>query len=296
MLAAARGEKSAPKAAAPAAAKPAAVVAAKPQAATAATTVAPKPVVKTAAAKGEPVGPVVKDTASILAAARGKTTKPGPVSKSAAPAAPAKPAKTKLEVPPMPEKPGYAIPAPAPAPVGTAPSRRGFLAGLTAAMAVLFQSSLALGFTSMAVTGVLWLLGFARFMFPNVLIEPPTKFKVGFPDDYGPGQVQTKFIPQFGVWVVRYEYEGQPMIYAIKSVCTHLGCTPNWLEGEQKFKCPCHGSGFYKDGINFEGPAPRPLERYAISRADDGQLEVDKSRTFQEELGQWKDVASYVTV
>jgi cytochrome b6-f complex iron-sulfur subunit len=86
------------------------------------------------------------------------------------------------------------------------------------------------------------------------------------------------------------------MIYAIKSVCTHLGCTPNWLEAEQKFKCPCHGSGFYKDGINFEGPAPRPLERYAISLAEDGQLLVDKSRTFQQELGQWKDAASYVTV
>ncbi len=131
-------------------------------------------------------------------------------------------------------------------------------------------------------------LGFARFMFPNVLIEPPSKFKVGFADDFAPGQVQTKFIPQFGVWVVRYEFEGQAIIYALKAVCTHLGCTPSWLEGEQKFKCPCHGSGFYKDGVNFEGPAPRPLERYAITRADDGQLEVDKSRTFQQELGQWK--------
>jgi len=295
MLAAARGEKSAPKAAAPAAPKPAAPAAAKPTAsAKPAAAAAPAAVAKTAAAKGEAVGPVVKDTASILAAARGKA-KPGPVSKSAAPAA-AKPAKTKLEVPPMPAKPAYAIPVAAPAPAATAPSRRGFLAATSAALAVLFQSSLALGFTSMAVTGVLWVLGFARFMFPNVLIEPPTKFKVGFPDDYAPGQVQTKYIPQFGVWVVRYEYEGQAMIYAIKSVCTHLGCTPNWLEGEQKFKCPCHGSGFYKDGINFEGPAPRPLERYAISRADDGQLEVDKSRTFQEELGQWKDTASFVTV
>jgi cytochrome b6-f complex iron-sulfur subunit len=287
MLAAARAEKSAPKPAAP---KPAAPAAAKPPAGGAATAVAAKP----AAAKAEPAGPVVKDTASILAAARAKT-KPGPVSKSAV-AAPAKPAKTKLEVPPMPAKPAYAVPAAAPAPVGTAPTRRGFLGGLSAALAVLFQSSLALGFTSMAVTGVLWVLGFARYMFPNVLIEPPTKFKVGFPDDLAPGQVQTKYIPQFGVWIVRYEYEGQPMIYALKSVCTHLGCTPNWLEGEQKFKCPCHGSGFYKDGINFEGPAPRPLERYAISRADDGQLEVDKSRTFQEELGQWKDTASFVTV
>jgi cytochrome b6-f complex iron-sulfur subunit len=142
----------------------------------------------------------------------------------------------------------------------------------------------------------MWLLGLARFMFPNILIEPPTLFKVGFPDALSDGQVETKFIPQFGVWIVRSQYDGQPMIFALKSVCTHLGCTPNWLEAEQKFKCPCHGSGFYKDGINFEGPAPRPLERYAISVADDGQLLVDKSRTFQEELGQWKDPASFVPV
>ena len=99
-------------------------------------------------------------------------------------------------------------------------------------------------------------------------------------------------MPQFGVWVVNYEYNGKRQIYALRAVCTHLGCTPNWLEGEQKFKCPCHGSGFYKDGINFEGPAPRPLERYAIRLADDGQLEVDKSKIFQEEIGQWSDPAS----
>lgn len=157
-------------------------------------------------------------------------------------------------------------------------------------------SSLAIGFSSLAVTMLLWVLGFARFMFPNILTEPPTKFKVGFPDEYAPGQVATKFKAQFGVWVVRYEYNGQPEIYALQSVCTHLGCTPNWLEGEQKFKCPCHGSGFYKDGINFRGPAPRPLERFAIRVADDGQLEVDKSRKFKEEVGQWKDPASYVSV
>jgi cytochrome b6-f complex iron-sulfur subunit len=289
MLAAARGEKSGAAKPTPAP-KPAAKAEPKPATASA-TATATKAPPKAAAEK--PAGPVAKDTASILTAARSKA-KPGPVSKATVPV-PAKPAKTKLEVPPMPEKPGYVRPAMA-APADDGTTRRTFVAGLTAALAVLFQSSLALGFTSMAVTGVLWVLGFARFMFPNVLIEPPTKFKVGFPDDYGPGQVQTKFIPQFGVWVVRYEYEGQAMIYAIKSVCTHLGCTPNWLEGEQKFKCPCHGSGFYKDGINFEGPAPRPLERYAISRADDGQLEVDKSRTFQEELGQWKDASSYVPV
>ena len=155
---------------------------------------------------------------------------------------------------------------------------------------------MAIGFASLAVTNLLWGLGLAKFMFPNILIEPPTKFKVGFPDEYGPGQVATKFKAQFGVWIVRHEYEGEPQIYALQSVCTHLGCTPNWLEGEQKFKCPCHGSGFYKDGVNFEGPAPRPLERFAIRVADDGQLEVDKSRRFFEEKGEWKDGASFVSV
>jgi len=230
-------------------------------------------------------------TASILAAARGETPA-GPVSKKEAreqgKSTGVKPAKEKLVVPPMPAKPAYAQ-----APVAAVASdRRGFMTILGGA---LFGSSLALGFTSLAATNLLWLLGLARFLFPNILMEPPTRFKVGFPDDFAPGQVQTKFKAQFGVWIARFEYEGEPQIYALKTVCTHLGCTPNWLEGEQKFKCPCHGSGFYKDGINFEGPAPRPLERYAIKLADDGQLEVDKSRTFNQEMGQWSDAASFVS-
>jgi cytochrome b6-f complex iron-sulfur subunit len=292
ILAAARAKPGAAPAGKPAAAKPAAA-AAKPAVEKAAPkAAAAKPVA--AKEKGDGAAAAPKDTASILAAAR-KGAKPGPMSKAeaaakAAPSAPA--AKKKIEVPPMPAKPEYARPRAAVA-SAAATTRRSFFA---AAGGVLFGSSLAVGFTSLAVTHLMWLLGFARFMFPNILVEPPTRFKVGFPDSLSPGQVETKYIPQFGVWVVRYEYDGQPMIYAIKSVCTHLGCTPNWLEAEQKFKCPCHGSGFYKDGINFEGPAPRPLERYSISLADDGQLLVDKSRTFQQELGQWKDPASFVTV
>jgi cytochrome b6-f complex iron-sulfur subunit len=278
----------APKAAAPA--KPAAE---KPAAA-AAVKAAP-------AAKAAPTAAAApKDTASILAAAR-KGAKPGPMTKSEAVAkglaAPPTPAKKKIEVPPMPPKPEYARPQPAGAAIAPAvQTRRGFMTAVSAAAGFAFGSSLAIGFSSLVITHLMWLLGLARFMFPNILIEPPTRFKVGFPDTYAPGQVETKFIPQFGIWLVRYEVEGQPMIYALKSVCTHLGCTPNWLEAEQKFKCPCHGSGFYKDGINFEGPAPRPLERYAISLADDGQLLVDKSRTFQQELGQWKDPASFIPV
>jgi cytochrome b6-f complex iron-sulfur subunit len=133
-------------------------------------------------------------------------------------------------------------------------------------------------------------------MFPNVLREPPSKFKVGNQDAFPAGQVQTKFKAQYGIWVVNTRYHGEQQLVALKSVCTHLGCTPNWLEAEQKFKCPCHGSGFYKDGINFEGPAPRPLERYAIHIADDGQVEIDKSHTFQEEMGAWSDPSCFIPV
>ena len=59
---------------------------------------------------------------------------------------------------------------------------------------------------------------------------------------------------------------------------------------------PCHGSGFYISGINFEGPAPRPLERFKVIVADDGQIIVDKSQKFQQELGQWSDPDSFIPV
>jgi len=303
ILAAARADKGAKAAggdaagaaapAAPAAATPDAPAAAAPKPA-AAKPAAPKPAAAKAEGAAAAAKPAALDTASILAAARGAGgVKPGPVSKAEAKekGIEAAPAKKKLEAPPMPAKPEYAQAKPTGKGGKKEESRRGFIASVSSMIA---GSSLALGFTSLAVTHLLWVLGLARYFFPNILTEPPTKFKVGFPDTLAPGQVDERFKAQFGVWVVKHEYEGQSQIFALKTVCTHLGCTPNWLEAEQKFKCPCHGSGFYKDGVNFEGPAPRPLERYAIKVSDDGQLEVDKSRVFHEETGQWKDTTSFV--
>jgi len=296
ILAAARANKAA-AGEAPAAeqAKPAATEKPKPAAKPAAATAA---AAKAAAASAPKTG-VQRDTASILAAARGGA-KPGPVSKAdAAPsvaaklqaAAKPKPAAAAAEkapvvraAPPMPARPAKQA-----AKKDGEEDRRGFLE-------IAMGSFMAMGFTALSVTGGLFTLGLARYMFPNVLAEPPSRFKVGFKEGFPAGKVETKFVPQYGVWVVNGDFQGQQQIYALKTVCTHLGCTPNWLEAEQKFKCPCHGSGFYKDGVNFEGPAPRPLERYAIRISDDGQLEIDKSKAFQEELGQWADPDSYVTV
>jgi cytochrome b6-f complex iron-sulfur subunit len=135
-----------------------------------------------------------------------------------------------------------------------------------------------------------------RFMFPNVLNEPPQQFKAGFPNEYGMG-VDERWKEKFAIWLVRTPEDmvaHASGFYAIITVCTHLGCTPNYLSAENKFKCPCHGSGFRTTGINFEGPAPRPLERARVVLADDGQILVDKSRKFQYELGQWADPEAFL--
>jgi cytochrome b6-f complex iron-sulfur subunit len=133
-----------------------------------------------------------------------------------------------------------------------------------------------LAWSGFGLTTLLALWGFVRSAFPRVLFLPPSKFKAGRPEDYPVGEVSEKYKKEFRVWIVR----DQAGFYAVFAKCTHLGCTPRWLASENKFKCPCHGSGFYKDGYNFEGPAPRPLDRFAIALNDEGQLVVDTSRRY----------------
>ena len=123
-------------------------------------------------------------------------------------------------------------------------------------------------------------LMFLRFFFPRTLFEPKTVFRIGYPADYGFG-VDTKFQQQFRIWVVR-NVEGILVIFAR---CTHLGCTPDWKPAENKFKCPCHGSGFDSEGINFEGPAPRPLDRAHVELDAEGQIVVDTSRLYDQPHG-----------
>jgi cytochrome b6-f complex iron-sulfur subunit len=156
---------------------------------------------------------------------------------------------------------------------------------------------LGLAWGAFSAASVAALAATGRFMFPNVLNEPPQQFKAGFPSEYGMG-VDERWKDKFAIWIVKIADEDVSPhfsgFYALITVCTHLGCTPNYLSAEQKFKCPCHGSGYRLTGINFEGPAPRPLERARIVLAEDGQILVDKSKHFQYELGQWDDPEAYL--
>ncbi len=114
-------------------------------------------------------------------------------------------------------------------------------------------------------------IGSARFMFPNILYEPAKSYKIGKPRDYLEG---VTFLPDKKVFVVN----SAGKFKALSAVCTHLGCTPNWVEERKRFECPCHGSIFNEKGVVVSGPAPKPLPWYQISLATDGRLFVDERR------------------
>lgn len=191
------------------------------------------------------------------------------------------------EKPPIPPgPPAPAAPQPVPTPKPSPAQQPGVMTRRK------FISWFAIGWIAFAAAMAGFLTTIVRFLFPNVLFEPPMSFKAGPPSEYQVGKVDERFKIKYGVWIVRIQ-EG---IYALSTVCTHLGCTPNWLDTEKKFKCPCHGSGFRMSGINFEGPAPRPLERFKIELADDGQILIDKSKSFHQEKGEWSDPLSILKV
>ncbi len=107
------------------------------------------------------------------------------------------------------------------------------------------------------------------FFFPKVLFEPSPVFSVGYPSEYVSGTVTT--LKSRKVFIVR---EGD-RIKAISVICQHLGCAVYWSKGKNIFECPCHGSKYYKNGVNFAGPAPRPLYHFHVSLSDDGKLVVN---------------------
>jgi menaquinol-cytochrome c reductase iron-sulfur subunit len=149
-------------------------------------------------------------------------------------------------------------------------TRRGFLEKLTAVVAA--AGALIAG----------WPL--FRSLVPNVLYEPPKKFRIGSPANFQEG---VTFLEQHRIFLFRES----SAFHAISGICTHLGCTVKFsplLSPQEatvrdftfrslgEFHCPCHGSKFRGEGTNYSGPAPRPLKclHLELSSAT-GELVVD---------------------
>ena len=77
-----------------------------------------------------------------------------------------------------------------------------------------FFSWLSLGWVAyIGVTGGFFTM-IARFLFPNVLFEPPQTFKIGFPEDFSRNSVDIKYKKEFNAWIVRDEES----IFALSTV------------------------------------------------------------------------------
>lgn len=128
-----------------------------------------------------------------------------------------------------------------------------------------------------AVAGVGTTFTTVRYLQPNVLFEPPTRFSVGRPEEVPVGTLIV--LPEQKLYV-GHTAEG---FFAMSAVCTHLGCMTRFFPAEGRIACPCHGSQFDLAGRVTGGPAPRPLPRFHLS-VTGGELIVDAARRVGEDF------------
>jgi cytochrome b6-f complex iron-sulfur subunit len=113
-------------------------------------------------------------------------------------------------------------------------------------------------------------VGMLRLPRAAVLSSPSRKFRVTLPDTLLPGQ---PYFPQ-GRSVALFRDAGG--VYAVSSICTHLGCVvKSTVDG---FECPCHGSEFTREGVVTKGPAPQPLPWLEVTGSG-GTYTVDEGVT-----------------
>jgi Rieske Fe-S protein len=113
-----------------------------------------------------------------------------------------------------------------------------------------------------------------RFLWPEVLFEQETRYRLGRPEEIPVGTLLA--LPDQRLYVM-HDAQG---FFAMTAVCTHLGCLTRYEKEQGRIFCPCHGSRFQMDGHVAVGPAPRPLPRLALT-LEDGVLVVDASQTVE---------------
>ena len=189
----------------------------------------------------------------------------------------------------MPPKPAYAVPKPKAVAAG-GEDRRGFLG-------LMFGSALALGFTAVSLTTGIWTLLTARFMFPNILTEPPSSFKVGFQSIFGAGAGGRRNTrPNSASGCATTNTRGRRKSTLCGRFARISAARPIGSKESRNSSVPATAAATTKTASTSKAPRRDPLNATRSKSADDGQLEIDKSKLFQEEIGQWTDPASFVPV
>jgi cytochrome b6-f complex iron-sulfur subunit len=123
---------------------------------------------------------------------------------------------------------------------------------------------------SLGLSGVLSLFGLMKFLGYQSAPVQAVRFTLKPPAEYAEGSVTG--VPEARAYVFR-DAKG---LYAISSICTHLGCTVN--KAGENFECPCHGSKYNGGGYVLKGPATAPLDRVELSLSADGEVVIDTSK------------------
>ena len=71
---------------------------------------------------------------------------------------------------------------------------------------------------------------------------------------------------------------------------------PNWLPAIRSTSARVTARGITRTASTSKVPTPRPLERFAITMDADGYVMVDQTKVFRQELGEWEDPESFVTL
>ncbi len=123
---------------------------------------------------------------------------------------------------------------------------------------------------SLGLSGVLSLFGLVKFLGYQSAPLQPVRFTLKTPAEYAEGSVTG--VPEARAYILR-DAKG---LYALSSICTHLGCTVN--KAGDNYECPCHGSRYTSTGYVLKGPAMSPLDRLELTLSDDGKVVVDTSK------------------
>jgi nitrite reductase/ring-hydroxylating ferredoxin subunit len=122
---------------------------------------------------------------------------------------------------------------------------------------------------SALITFAFGMIGAMRLPRAAVVPSASRKFRITLPPGLAPGE---PFIPAGRPVAVFRDGEG---VYAVSTVCTHLGCIVKAEAGG--FGCPCHGSRFALDGAVVKGPAPKALPWLSVSAVGPDTFVIDES-------------------
>jgi cytochrome b6-f complex iron-sulfur subunit len=153
------------------------------------------------------------------------------------------------------------------------------------------------------------------FVWPKLKGGFGTPIKAGSVDSLKSEVIQgatviPKFVPAAQSWIVPFDmselagssFAETPFVVAggesdgvglmaLWQRCVHLGCRVPSCDSSQGFECPCHGSKYNRHGEYEDGPAPRNLDRFAVSVDNAGQFTIETGTVVQTARAKNKTVA-----